>query len=302
MYASIDYLIDFKINNGTVSGDEWVTVETSTGNFSLGAILSSGSGDPNLNDLVTDINANPKLCKMNLLSGGSALDNKFHSDGAMKSLVRTDLYKAQANCSYVYVYCPTVGIDIYNFVYNSSYPDMTMTIGLQYNMVIYGVANDPTKNYYGLLADNDGYGRRITKNTVWVSGTSNPYTTIISSSDFVIESCVRSMNAASVTICSRNSNITASEIVVTSDAVYGSGGQNASSFIGKKTYTNVTIGTDTHYQLTYYAAYELANGTRCCSDVQIKYGAKLLRFTIIKEPNMNTSGKLGLTVRLYSQT
>lgn len=301
MYASIDYLIDFKINNGIVSGDELVRVETTPGYYSMGAILPSGS-DPNLNDLIDDIAANPKMCKMNLISSGSALDQKFHSDGAAKALVRTDLYKAQANCSYVNVYCPTVGISVINFAYNSSYPNMTMTIGLQYNMVIYGVANDPSEKYYGMIADNDGYGRRMSKNTVWVSGSSNPYTTIISSTDFVIESCVRSMNVASVTICSRNGNITASEIVVTSDAVYGSGGQNASSFIGKKTYTNVTIGTDTHYQLTYYAAYELSNGTRCCSDVQIKYGAKLLRFTIIKEPNMNVSGKLGLTVRVYSQT
>ena len=96
--------------------------------------------DPNNSDWFrctrfTDKDAFPSVCP---------------SDGKMLAYMRFDM-QSDSQTSYISTTAPTVGLDLSGFTYNSSAPNATLHLDLDYAFLFYGTKGN------GWIYDNDGY-------------------------------------------------------------------------------------------------------------------------------------------------
>lgn len=297
-YVTVNYLVDMKLENAPASLAPKVFFRhRSSGGIEVGYISNNYSATGNtISNCLDRVNADPRLCTITQYEDRDAFE-RFNSSGEMCAYFKTNLYHPYDGTNYVTAHIPYISCCIQDFDYNSEYPDMSLTLGIQYNLVAYGVANDPTAGFYGMIYDNDGFNRRNVDINVTVA-TSTTRTQLYSDDAVVIEANVMSMNIMSFYVRPKIAeSITFDEISRT-----GAVSTKLSSYSGSATQphtdTNIPADRSSGYMFFNYSQYDLANGTKVFNDFKMKYNGRLLHFQMIKNPDMNFNSQVTLKLRV----
>lgn len=296
-YVTVNYLVDIKLENAPASLAPTVEFRHGPSNVEIGYISNNYSATGNtILDCINRVNADPRLCTITQYTDRNAFE-RFNDSGEMYAYFKTNLYHPYDGTNYVTAHIPYISCRVQDFLYDSNYPDMSLTLGIQYNLVAYGVAKDPDAGFYGMIYDNDGFNRRSINSDVTVATSSDP-TELYSDDAVVIEAKVLSMNAMSFYVRPRYADsITFDEISRTGAVL-----TNRSSYTGSAdqphTDNNVTATMSNGYQFFHYDQYDLANGTKVFNDFKMTYNGRLLRFQMIKNPNMNFYSQVTLKLRV----
>lgn len=288
-YVTANYFIDMVHNDGAhysgpieILSSVGSNNETGYANDSFG-IINSGT-NPSWASVDTTLLANPSLSVVQQYKDRPVFtDSSSYSD--LYAYAKTDMYYKQTS-GYIYAYMPYVCIKLTNFLYDSNYPDASLTFGLQYNALMYGVADDPVNGYYGMIYDNDEFNRTAIRKDASVFPSQN-YVYLFNTNDFDVYA-YSTMQAVSIFLSPiSGNNITADVLkqgyVQTSSTGYaGSMDRTVSSH-------GVTIGSNKYLVFT-YSQYDLDTSVQTFTDVTVTYNNKVLRFNVIKTSNSSVIG------------
>ena len=283
-YVTVNYFIDMTRNDGaSLAGPINIVSDshiTGINHDSLG-IIWNGTG-PTWSQVDDTLANTPDKCMVTQYT-----DRNVFTDaspyGTSYAYTRTDMYYKQTS-GYIYAYMPYMCIKIDGFDYDPNYPDASLTFGLQYNLLTYGVADDPALGVYGMIYNNDDYNRTSIRVDTSMLPTGDDVQ-LFTTHDFIVYGRAN-LNVVNIRIKTMDGSNVSADILkqgyVQSSASY-SGNMDQT-----EQRTNQTIGSS-YYSLYTYANYDLDSRVQTFTDITITYSSKKLRFNAIKLPGSSSS-------------
>jgi hypothetical protein len=294
-YMSVHYLINATLNNGASFQDHKVNW-TLNGSGTAGMICGNDHG-LTFNEVSNELNSNPYKFKCVQFHNDSDAFSDYFVDDKYMAYIRSDLcYKNFSG--YIFAHMPYVTVDLSPLKsYDSAFPNASITFGLQYNAVTQGVANDPAKDIYGMIYDNDKY-RKSSRSVDIRCGGDSQAVTAFTTEDFTVDCRAASAQVMSVRISPRNvTQISHVELLIQHKILSRS--TYSGSLPDARHITNEDITQN--YTIYSYGTPDLATNVKIFSDVKIRYEDKYLHFTVVKHHESTGSGQKKLTFNVISK-
>ena len=288
-YVTTNYFIDMVHNNGAhysgpieILSSVGSNNETGFANDSFG-IINSGT-NPSWDSIDTKLLANPSLSVVQQYTDRPVFTNSSsYSD--LYAYAKTDMYYKQSS-GYIYAYMPYMCIKLTNFNYDPNYPNASLTFGLQYNALMYGVADDPVNGYYGMIYDNDEFNRTAIRKDASIFPTQD-YVYLFNTNDFDVYAFSYT-HSVSICLTSTTGNNIIADILKQGYVQTSSTGYTGD--MDRTVYRHgETIGSNKYLVFT-YTQYDLDTNVQTFTDVTVTYNDKVLRFNVIKTPGSSAMG------------